>query len=76
MKTKFQREHENKNKNKNKEFFSHSAYWLPTRKNYLTIYFIFLYLILGQLVTTEIRFFALKSKKEKGTGYMSERFLM
>ena len=28
-------------------------------------YFIFLYLILGQLVTTEIRFFALKSKKEK-----------
>ena len=33
-------------------------------------YFIFslLYLILGWLVTTEIRFFALKSKKEKGTG--------
>ena len=31
-------------------------------------YFIFLYLILGYLVTTEIRFFALKSKKEKGTG--------
>ena len=29
---------------------------------------IFLYLILGELVTTEIRFFALKSKKEKGTG--------
>ena len=31
-------------------------------------YFIFLYLILGKRVTTEIRFFALKSKKEKGTG--------
>ena len=31
-------------------------------------YFIFLYLILGYLVTTEIRLFALKSKKEKGTG--------
>ena len=30
--------------------------------------FIFMYLILGYLVTTEIRFFALKSKKEKGTG--------
>ena len=29
---------------------------------------IFLYLILGQLVTTEIRFLALKSKKEKCTG--------
>ena len=28
----------------------------------------FLYLIMGELVTTEIRFFALKSKKEKGTG--------
>ena len=30
--------------------------------------FFFLYLIMGELVTTEIRFFALKSKKEKGTG--------
>ena len=29
---------------------------------------IFLYLILGKLVTTEIHFFALKSKKEKGAG--------
>ena len=28
----------------------------------------FLYLIMGELVTTEICFFALKSKKEKGTG--------
>ena len=40
------------------------------------LFFIFLYLILGQLVTTEIRFFALKIKKEKGTGKRSERFLM
>ena len=30
--------------------------------------FIYLYLILGELVTAGIRFFALKSKKEKGTG--------
>ena len=44
----------------------------------LSLFFpvIFLYLILGYLVTTEIRFFALKSKKEKGTGKRSERFLM
>ena len=35
---------------------------------YIIFFVIFLYLILGQLVTTEIRFFALKSKKEKGTG--------
>ena len=36
-----------------------------------SFYFIFMYLILGQLVTTKIRFFALKSKKEKvlGRGY-------
>ena len=32
--------------------------------SFLFVY-IFLYLILGQLVTTAIRFFALKSKKEK-----------
>ena len=33
-------------------------------------YFIFivLYLILGELVTTEIRFLALRSEKEKGAG--------
>ena len=35
---------------------------------YFIFIVIFLYLILGWLVTTEIRFFALKSKKEKGTG--------
>ena len=34
----------------------------------LGLLFYFLYLILGWLVTTEIRFFVLKSKKEKGTG--------
>ena len=40
--------------------------------DFLWVFFIFivifLYLILGYPVTTEIRFFALKSKKEKGTG--------
>ena len=36
-------------------------------------YFIFLHLILGWLVTTEIRFFALKSKKEKGTYWIEVR---
>ena len=31
----------------------------------LNVIFIFLYVIMGLLVTTEIRFFALKSNKEK-----------
>ena len=43
------------------------------RWDFLWVFFIlflfyFLYHVLGKLVTTEIRFFALKSNKEKGTG--------
>ena len=36
-----------------------------TSRGLIYFIFIFLYLILGQLVTTEIRFFAFKRKKEK-----------
>ena len=51
-------------------FFRCAPFWRKNREVYpflaKPLYFIFLYLILGWLMTTEIRFFAL-SKQEKGT---------
>ena len=51
-------------------FFRNLCHTFLASVGTFSVFFVcfFLYLIMGELVTTEIRFFALKSKKEKGTG--------